>query len=76
MPSTVQRAITSAIRKDTHAPTKSNRPWDGDQIWHRLVGQEDKKTNESKLQEILMQPNEKDKKNSSWAKEQKKATRC
>ena len=28
-----------------------------------LVGQEDKETNESKLQEIPVQPNEKDKKN-------------
>lgn len=34
-----------------------------------LVGKEDKETNESKLQEILVQPNGKDKKYSSWAKE-------
>jgi hypothetical protein len=32
-----------------------------------------KKTNDSKLQEISLQPNEKDKRNSSRAKEQKKA---
>ena len=76
MPSTVQGALTSSILKDTHALTKSNHPWHGDQIWHMLVGQEDKKINESKLQEIPVQPNKKDKKKSSWAKEQKKATRC
>ena len=62
MPSTIQGELTSTILKDTHAPTKINHPWHGVQIWNRLVGEEDKETNESKLQEILVQPNEKDKK--------------
>ena len=61
MPVAVQGSLTSAILKDTHAPTKRSHPWLGDLIWNMLVGQEDKKTNESKLQDILVQPNKKDK---------------
>ena len=76
MPSTLKRESTSSILEDTLAPSKISHQWHGDWIWDRLVSKADKKTNDSKLQEISLQPNEKDKRNSSWDKEEKKFNWC
>ena len=72
----VQKPSTFSIPKDTDAPTKNSYPWHGDWIWNRLVYKEGKKTNVSKLQEILVQPKKEDKKNLSRAKDKKKDTWC